>query len=112
MKLAVYNSLAASTADRLEEISSALREWDGQNTWRKRIIDTMWRCSLGQEGGNDYEGMRCDVLGAQRDYDHAQHAPPAQLQGRAAGMRLRAKACDVTIFAAHLPPEKGHADSG
>eukprot|EP00959_Pyramimonas_sp_CCMP1952_P415514 8706409-Pyramimonas_sp.AAC.1 len=41
--------------------------------------------------------------------DKAFHEPA---QGRPVGARLRARACDATIFATYLTPGKGCADNG
>eukprot|EP00959_Pyramimonas_sp_CCMP1952_P249719 5220464-Pyramimonas_sp.AAC.1 len=42
---------------------------------------------------------------------HTQYTPPAQLEGRAAGVRLCTRAYNVTICATSLPPEKGCTDN-
>ena len=127
MRLIVYNPYAASRQERLEDISQELSMWDvvmlsGVHAWQDSG-QSMKTLDLGHHWGVQWGGKKslwvskvCGVTilirkgFACREQVVEHYCPPAAIQGRAGGMRLRtagsrsSPAVDLALFVVYLAP--------
>ena len=119
MKFILYNPLAAITNERAEEISQEFSHHDvlllpgTQRRAEQDIACARRRLNYHTEYSWGYKNKKNHSAGVSIYLTHRLAkasivrevlTPPAQLQGRAAGLRLRAQQMDILILIVYIPP--------